>query len=117
MAKSLEQIQKQIEALQAKAQALKAKEMVGVVARIRDAIKHYALTPAELFGGATRAAASGVAKKTRKVRRRKGAAKKPAGPVKFRDEAGNTWGGIGKRPNWFKQALASGKTQEDLLAK
>nr|MBA3478279.1 H-NS histone family protein [Lautropia sp.] len=37
-------------------------------------------------------------------------------PVKYRDEAGNTWSGLGKRPNWFKSALASGKSAEDLAA-
>ena len=37
--------------------------------------------------------------------------------VKFEDDQGNTWRGMGKRPAWFKAALASGKTPEDLLAK
>jgi DNA-binding protein H-NS len=36
---------------------------------------------------------------------------------KYRDEAGNTWTGRGKRPNWFLQALATGKTPQDLLIK
>jgi len=37
--------------------------------------------------------------------------------VKFKDDQGHTWGAIGKRPDWFKAALAAGKTPEDLLAK
>lgn len=41
---------------------------------------------------------------------------KGAGRVKFKDEAGNAWSGRGKRPNWFKNALANGKSPEDLLA-
>ena len=45
------------------------------------------------------------------------AAKPPAKPVKFKDDQGHTWGGIGKRQDWFKAALAEGKTPEDLLAK
>jgi DNA-binding protein H-NS len=42
------------------------------------------------------------------------AGKAPA-PAKYQDEAGHQWSGIGKRPNWFKAALASGKTAADLL--
>lgn len=40
-------------------------------------------------------------------------------PVKFRNPENpkETWGGQGKRPNWLKAALASGKTLQDLLAK
>ena len=30
---------------------------------------------------------------------------------------GHTWGGVGKRPDWCKAALAAGKTPENLLAK
>ena len=50
-------------------------------------------------------------------RRKKAAPKTSARTVKFKDDQGNTWGGIGKRPAWFKAALASGKTPEELLAK
>jgi len=37
--------------------------------------------------------------------------------VKFKDNQGHTWGGIGKRPEWLKAALASGKTPEYFLDK
>lgn len=38
--------------------------------------------------------------------------------VKYRhpDDPGLTWSGRGKRPNWVNDALASGKTLEDLAA-
>jgi DNA-binding protein H-NS len=39
-----------------------------------------------------------------------------AGVIKYRDEAGNSWTGRGKRPQWYLAALASGKTAEQLLA-
>jgi len=39
---------------------------------------------------------------------------KAAGVIRFRDDAGNGWVGRGKRPNWFKAALAACKTPEDL---
>lgn len=33
-------------------------------------------------------------------------------PVKYRDEHGNTWTGIGQRPRWLQKALANGATIE-----
>ncbi len=42
-------------------------------------------------------------------------AKKP-GPAKYKDRTGNSWSGRGPKPNWLKQALAGGKTLEDLRA-
>lgn len=36
-----------------------------------------------------------------------------AKPVRFRDEAGNTWVGRGPRPQWVQDALASGKKLGD----
>lgn len=110
MARTLAQIQSQIDKLQREAQALRAKEISGVVARIKEAIAHYELTPADLFGEA--AARKPRAKTARKAGA--AAATKPASPAKYRDEAGNTWTGHGKRPNWFKAALAAGKSAADL---
>ena len=34
-------------------------------------------------------------------------------PVRFRDDEGNTWIGRGPRPQWLKDALASGKNLGD----
>ena len=70
------------------------------------------MTKADIFG-AGGAAAKGVAVKTRG---RKAAVRKKAPlPPKFHDGAGNTWSGHGKRPHWFKDGLAAGKTAEDML--
>jgi len=118
MAKSLQQVLNQITKLEKEAATLRAKEAAGVIERIREAIAHYELTPADLFGPGTpsrkRASASAAAPKRR-------AAAKPgkaaAAPAKYSDGAGRTWTGHGKRPNWFKEALAAGKTAEDLLIK
>lgn len=38
-------------------------------------------------------------------------------PVKFKDEKGNTWTGIGQRPRWLQKALAAGKTLEDFAVR
>lgn len=117
---SLQTINAQIAALQAKADALRQKEIAGVVAKIKDAIAHYGLTAADL-GLATAAARSPAAKPKGKAkpaaRTRKGGAGKSARPAKYRDDQGHVWSGIGKRPDWFKAALAAGKTPEDLLVK
>ena len=42
-------------------------------------------------------------------------AKKP-GSAKYTDRAGNSWSGRGPQPNWLKDALAGGKTLDDLRA-
>lgn len=121
MAKTYAQIQAQIRKLQQDAEALKAKEVAGVVARIQAAIAHYGLTPADLFGktaGPVRrqpaARTAAKADKAPKAPKAPKAARAPS-PAKYQDDAGHQWSGVGKRPNWFKAALADGKTAEDLL--
>src|SRR5665213_436225 len=108
MAKTLAQLNAQIAELQRKVDAVKAKEAVGVIARIKEAIEHYGLTAADL--GLSGPVAMGVKtiEATGKVvarKARKKAAKKPAGVIRYRDEAGHAWTGHGKRPGWFLAAL------------
>ncbi len=118
MAKTYAQIQSQIRKLQLEADALKAKEIAGVVARIQEAIAHYGLTPADLFakagGPVRRQPAARTAARHGKAPKAAKPAKTPL-PAKYQDEAGHQWSGVGKRPNWFKDALAAGKTAEELL--
>jgi DNA-binding protein H-NS len=132
MSRTYSQVMKQIEALKVEAEKLRRIESNGVVARIREAIGFYGLTAADLglsgmlpkAAPSAAAAAAGDAAagkpgklKVRKVKR-KGAAKVKTPPVpKFRDEQGRTWGGIGKRPDWLRAALAAGKTLEEFLIK
>lgn len=106
MAKSLKQVLEQIDKLQEEAKALRAKEVAEVIAKIQVAIRHYALTPEELFGPSLKAPGS----RGKQVGKANGAKR----AAKFSDGA-NSWGGMGKRPRWFVEALASGKTKEDLL--
>jgi DNA-binding protein H-NS len=111
----------QIAALQAQADAMRKKEVTEVVAKIKDAIAHYGLTAADLGLETSarknaRLPAAGGGKLGNKGRKKAGP-KSSARTVKFKDDQGNTWGGMGKRPAWFKAALASGKTPEELLAK
>lgn len=97
MAKSLSSILSQIERLQREAASIQSE----VIARIRKEIEKYGLTAEQLFGVTARSA-----------KKPKGAAAKAP---KYGDGAGNTWGGMGKRPAWLRQAIDAGKTLEDFL--
>lgn len=93
---------------------LKKREKSGVIGRIMTAISHYGLSAQDL--GLTHGSATGSARAARRVPARKAMSVRKPFPVKFRDEAGNTWAGRGKRPNWFKEALRAGKSPDDLAA-
>ncbi len=116
MKKTYDQVLKQIELLQTQAENLRRSEVAGVIDRIRGAISHYKLTAADLGLGGPVKSSSAVAAPGKRKGPKKGAAKAPA-VVKFRNETGGTWGGIGKRPQWLRDALASGKTLQDFLVK
>lgn len=126
MARTLSQIETEIEKLKKEAQEVRAREIKDVIGRIKEAIAHYGITPRELFGkaaggakaaGKRRAGAKAAAKAGGAGKGRKAARARTPSVVKYRDEAGHTWSGRGKRPNWFKDALAAGKKPEELLAK
>jgi DNA-binding protein H-NS len=107
--KTYAQIQKEIAKLQKEADAARAAEISGVVERIQEAIEHYGLTVADLFPGKAVRAIRGP----KAAAKGRGAGKKPVA-AKYTDGNGKTWSGRGKRPNWFKDALAAGKTPQDL---
>ncbi len=124
--KTLEKLKAKIAEMQKEAAALEAehaKEVAEVVAKMKVAIEHYGLTAADLglagrVAKGVKAPVKTVGKKARKVTVAKlPAAKKPPGVIKYRDEAGNTWTGHGKRPGWFKAAIENGKKAEEFLVK
>ena len=113
MAKTLAQLDAQIAKLQRQAEALRAREVAGVIARIKVAIDYYGLTAADLGFGSARSSAAragqgrSAATRTRATAgrgaesrsgARKSAGRKPAGVIRFRADAGNSWTGHGKRP-------------------
>jgi len=115
MAKSLSRILGQIEKLQKEAAAIQT----GVIARIRKEISDHGLTAEHLFGKSS-GATVGDGTSTKSASAKKGASKKKAGngasrPPKFADGNGNIWGGMGKRPDWIRSALAAGKALEEFL--
>ncbi len=93
--------------LERQAAELRAQEVAGVIERIREAISVYGLTELDIFSRRIKSA-------TTAANRRARTAKLRSGVIRFKDEAGNTWTGRGKRPNWFKAAIASGTNVEDL---
>jgi DNA-binding protein H-NS len=105
VAKSLTQIQSQIEKLQKQVDAVRS----AAVVRIRKEMAQHGLTAEDLFGEA-RSTFIGNGRATR------GKAKTKADkPPKFADDSGNTWGGMGKRPTWIREALAAGRSLEEFL--
>lgn len=115
MTKNYASLVKQIASLQAEAEKVRQQEIDGVIARIREAIAFYQLSAADLGFGAKGPARA--AKAPAKRGRKPGKAKKTTAAVKFRDEAGNTWVGRGKRPQWLRDALAGGKQLADFTVK
>jgi DNA-binding protein H-NS len=93
-------ILKQIADLQKQAEEIKAREKSSVVKEIVEKISQYGLTPEDL-GFSSKGSSS--KKPVRKV------------AVRYRDNAGNTWTGRGKRPSWLVKELANGKSVDDFL--
>ena len=116
MTKTYAQIVKQIEVLKQDAEKVRRKEVDGVIARIREAITVYHLSASDLGFGSKPKAADKSEAAPAKRRGRKAAAKTPA-VVKFRNDTGGTWGGRGKRPQWLRDALNSGKSLADFAVK
>lgn len=102
MAKSLSRIMEQIDRLQQEAAAIQGE----VISRMRKEIARYGLTVEQLFGDPPKP------KRARSSARRTQANPREA---KYGDENGNVWGGVGKRPEWLRQALNSGRLLEEFL--
>jgi DNA-binding protein H-NS len=120
--KSYENILKQIANLQAEAEKIRRNEVGDVIVRIKDAISHYGLTAADLgLSGAAKASPAPATGEPAKRRRRRkggaGAASKAPAVVKYSNGAGGTWGGRGKRPQWLRDAINSGKQLSEFLVK
>lgn len=108
MARTLVQIQQQIDKLQQEAEKVRAKEVAGVIERIKAAIAFYSLTESDLF--VVRGRPPGRPKKAAPNK-----AKKAPSKAKYKDkETGKTWTGHGKRPGWFVKAIEAGVKAEEM---
>ncbi|AKJ28677.1 H-NS family nucleoid-associated regulatory protein [Caldimonas brevitalea] len=87
--------------LEKKIESARKQELADAIAQIRSLMAQYGLTVADL-GGKTGGG---------KVSTTKGSKVAP----KYRNGAtGETWTGRGRQPKWVEQALASGKSLEEL---
>ena len=90
----------QIAALMQQADAARRVERNNAIAEIRSTMAEYGITIEDLDGG-------------------RGAARRSTAgtqvPPKYRNAAGDTWTGRGKRPRWLASELAAGKTIEEFL--
>lgn len=124
MAKTLAAIQEQIQKLQEQADVLKRKEAIGVIGKIKTAIDAYGLTAEDLFGTSPPVAKRGPKPKAslsgatpmKATRKKAATTKKPPLAAKFTDGI-RFWSGHGKRPQWFKDAIESGRAIEELAVK
>jgi DNA-binding protein H-NS len=107
MAKSLAKINEQIAKLQKEAHSIQST----VIARIKREIAQHGLTSEHLFGAASDSGDTSSTKRASKVTKTAGAAK----PAKYADGQGNTWHGIGKRPQWIHDVLNAGQSLADFL--
>ncbi|MDQ5887897.1 MAG: hypothetical protein RL210_2424 [Pseudomonadota bacterium] len=97
MASYLE-LKAQAEKLLQQAEEIRKQEVATVVAEIKAKIAQYGITARDL-GFATAAAG------------KKGTTE--GAVAKFRGPNGESWSGMGRQPQWLKDALANGRKKED----
>ena len=126
------QLRAQIRQLEEQAQALEEQEVKEVIEKIQVAIKHYRLTPTDLFTNGNASTAAAAQQTTVRVKPSKDSAVAkpfvaptppavPTGsklkgtkvPPKFKDSNGNIWTGRGSQPKWLATAIAQGKSLQD----
>jgi DNA-binding protein H-NS len=91
----------QAQALMTQAEQARKNELSSAIADIKAKMKQFGITVADLGG-----AASGSAKKPAKS--------KSKAAAKYRGPAGELWaGGPGRKPEWVRSVLASGKSIEE----
>ncbi len=94
---SYEELMAQAKALMEQAEQARKNELAEVIADIRAKMKQYGVTVEDLGG-------------TSKGRK----ASKAKAPAKYRGPNGELWaGGPGRKPEWVRSAIASGKNIED----
>lgn len=100
------ELKAQAEKLLEKAEEQRKKELEDVIADLKKKIEEYGITANDLgFTVAT----------TRKARKTKTSTSNTV--AKYKNEKGDTWTGLGRMPNWMKEAIDAGKTREDFEIK
>lgn len=94
------ELTERIRELEAQRAAVRDREVADVIARMRETIELYGLTAEELgFAPPPPPSANG---------------RHGPRPPKYADGQGHTWSGLGPRPRWLKEALAAGRTEDEL---
>lgn len=89
----------------AQAELVRKQELADVIQDIKSKMKTYGLTVADLGGSV---GVSGT--------RKAGSKSKSNAPAKYRGPNGELWaGGLGRKPEWVRAVLASGKSIDDYL--
>jgi DNA-binding protein H-NS len=114
MTKTYSQIIGQIKLLEKQAEAVRSKEVRNVIGRIKEAIDAYGLTAEDLgLSGKRPRQAGKPARPGKKATRRTAIAKRVAPEAKYQDDQGNSWSGRGRRPEWLRTAIESGRVLEE----
>ncbi len=100
---SYSELMAQAQNLMAQAEQARKDELASVIADIKAKMKQFGITAADLGG-----ASSGAGKKSGKS--------KSGAPAKYRGPNGELWaGGPGRKPEWVRAVLASGKSLDSYL--
>ncbi len=92
------EIKNKIAQLEKEAEALRKAELLTVITEIKARMAEYGITSKDL----------GIIKN--KTRKQPGT----TSPARYRNKEGQTWSGRGRKPKWVIEALAAGKTLEDM---
>lgn len=92
------EIKNKIAQLEKEAEALRKTELLAVIIEIKARMAEYGITSKDL----------GVIKN--KIKKQPGT----TSPARYRNKEGQTWSGRGRKPKWVIEALAAGKTLEDM---
>ena len=95
------ELKAQAEKLMQQAEEARKKEIAEVVADIKTKMQEYGITASDL----------GIAVSGKRASKKVG----PSTPavVRYKNNKGETWSGMGRQPQWIKDAIAEGKSKED----
>jgi DNA-binding protein H-NS len=95
---SYSELMAQAQNLMAQAEQARKNELASVIADIKAKMKQFGITTADLGGGSGK----------------KSGKSKSSAPAKYKGPNGELWaGGPGRKPEWVRTVLASGKSIED----
>jgi len=97
------ELKAQAEALMQQAEEARKKEIAEVVADIKTKMQEYGITASDL----------GIAVSGKRASKKVGSST-PA-VVRYKNDKGETWSGMGRQPKWMKEAIEEGKSKEDFV--